>query len=163
MAYETTLLFFGLILILTGIFGKVDIKEVKLGTNNVIIRILVFLMGVMLIMLSLNPHGITSTLISGLKRSIRIINVDYGIPNLRCDATDFFKKYCEGQSKCKVPVNNAMCGDPAVGSKKEAHIYFFCGLSQKDPLIVPAESYVTISCRDNIFSYAPHPTSTEPN
>lgn len=66
MTYEVALLSFGVILLLLGLIGKVKIKEIDIGTRNGTARIAASLVGIILILLSFNPSGITNKLASNI-------------------------------------------------------------------------------------------------
>ena len=68
MTYEVALLTFGVALMLLGLIGKVKIKEIDIGTNNRIARITASGIGIVFILLSFNPSGITNKLLSASAR-----------------------------------------------------------------------------------------------
>jgi len=53
MDYNVTLLIFGILLLLTGLIGKIKAKELEIGTESRVIRVVVGLIGVGLVILSL--------------------------------------------------------------------------------------------------------------
>lgn len=55
MSFEVALLIFGILLSLVGLLGKVKAKELEIGTSNKIVRIALFLVGMLFIILSFNP------------------------------------------------------------------------------------------------------------
>lgn len=63
-----------------------------------------------------------------------------------CNATSSVRSYCEGQSSCKFPVNNQLCGDPLPGTPKTLSVYFKCG-GKADGITVPEASEGSINCK----------------
>ncbi|MCI5224946.1 MAG: hypothetical protein D3924_20325 [Candidatus Electrothrix sp. AR4] len=52
MSYTVTLLTFGILLLLVGLVGEVKAKELEIGTNSKIVRIILSLIGIVLVVLS---------------------------------------------------------------------------------------------------------------
>lgn len=55
MTFEVTLLIFGILLLLVGLIGSVKAKELEVGTNSRVVRIVLTILGVALIIVSFNP------------------------------------------------------------------------------------------------------------
>ena len=53
MTYETTLLIFGILLLLIGLVGNVKAKELEIGTDSIVARTVIGIVGAVLIGLSL--------------------------------------------------------------------------------------------------------------
>ena len=64
MTYEVALLTFGVILLLLGLIGRVKAKEIDVGTSSAMARLTVGIIGVVLVVLSFDPVGVTSKIAS---------------------------------------------------------------------------------------------------
>ena len=56
MTYEVALLIFGILLLLLGLVGKIKAKELEVGTNSSLVRVVTAIIGFILIVFSLNPE-----------------------------------------------------------------------------------------------------------
>lgn len=55
MSYEVSLLVFGILLLILGLVGKIQAKELEVGTSSIIVRVIITLVGSVLIILSFQP------------------------------------------------------------------------------------------------------------
>lgn len=56
MTYEVTLLIFGILLLLLGMIGKIKAREIEVGTNSSLVRVVTTIIGFILVVLSFNPE-----------------------------------------------------------------------------------------------------------
>ncbi|MEM9300821.1 MAG: hypothetical protein AAGE01_01840 [Pseudomonadota bacterium] len=50
----------------------------------------------------------------------------YGAGDRVCDATGAFYEACEVRGECALRISNRLCGDPADGTRKAAHVRYSC-------------------------------------
>ena len=69
MEHETTLLVFGILLLLIGLVGQVKARELEIGTSNILTRAVIGLIGVLFIVLSFIPMEKVIDKIGGSEQS----------------------------------------------------------------------------------------------
>lgn len=74
-----------------------------------------------------------------------IAEAAYGAGDRFCNATPVFQRYCEGNSRCSVRVDNDLCGDPARGARKQVEIDYFCN-GRRYAVDVPENRTAVLSC-----------------
>lgn len=78
--------------------------------------------------------------------ALYIAVAEYGSGERLCDAAPTLAYSCDGQSRCDVPVDNDLCGDPARGTPKSLYLAYWCDgeLSERD---YREGQTVSLSCR----------------
>ncbi|MDX1569070.1 MAG: hypothetical protein R3200_01200 [Xanthomonadales bacterium] len=69
----------------------------------------------------------------------------YGARDRFCDATDLFVRYCDGQARCSITVDNDLCGDPIRNVKKRAEVDYYCN-GRRLQVQVPEDRTAVLSC-----------------
>lgn len=76
---------------------------------------------------------------------IDVISASYGLGSRTCDAYRHVSRECDGKFKCSFRATNFMCGDPAVGKKKELVVKFTCSGAEKTARAVE-DRYIIMRC-----------------
>jgi uncharacterized protein involved in type VI secretion and phage assembly len=77
---------------------------------------------------------------------LAILEAFYGLQGASCDARDVLQRAAEGQRQIQVPINNQLCGDPAVGRTKQFFVTYQCGSNRAQRVVKNEGDTLTLQC-----------------
>lgn len=113
MSYEVTLLFFGILLIIVGLVGKVKAKEVEIGAKNKVVRIVMGVIGVSLTILSFSPDIVREFLSSEAKT-----NEPEEVRSVKPDGEASISTDYSGEYRIQLKANGTYLHEDGLGDKK---------------------------------------------